>query len=50
MLLPESPQEWLPEGHLAHFISEAIDGLDFGRFHSRCHSEREAVLKEDRRV
>ena len=26
-LLPETLREWLPEGHLAHFISDAIDGL-----------------------
>ncbi len=26
LLLPETLQEWLPEGHLAHFISDAIDG------------------------
>jgi transposase len=35
LLLPESLQEWLPEGHLAHFISDAIDGLDLGAFHAR---------------
>ncbi len=35
MLLPESLQEWLPEGHLAHFISDAVDGLDLGAFHTR---------------
>ena len=35
LLLPESLQEWLPEGHLAHFISDAIDGLDLGAFHVR---------------
>ena len=35
MLLPESLQEWLPEGHLAHFISDAVDGLDLGAFHAR---------------
>jgi transposase len=35
MLLPESLQEWLPEGHLAHFISDTIDGLDLGAFHAR---------------
>ncbi len=35
MLLPETLQEWLPEGHLAHFISDAIDGLDLGAFHAR---------------
>ena len=25
MLLPEALQDWLPEGHLAHFISDAVD-------------------------
>ena len=25
----------MPEGHLAHFISDAIDGLDLGAFHAR---------------
>ena len=39
MLLPESLQEWLPEGHLAHFISDAIDGLDLGAFHARYEKE-----------
>jgi transposase len=35
LLLPQALQEWLPEGHLAHFISDAIDGLDLGAFHAR---------------
>ena len=35
MLLPKSLQEWLPEGHLAHFISDTIDGLDLAAFHAR---------------
>ena len=35
MLLPESLQDWLPEGHLAHFISDTVDGLDLGAFHAR---------------
>ena len=35
LLLPESLQEWLPEGHLAHFISDAVDELDLGAFHAR---------------
>jgi transposase len=35
LLLPESLHEWLPEGHLAHFISDTIDGLDLGAFHVR---------------
>ena len=35
MLLPESLQDWLPEGHLAHFIGDAVDGLDLSAFHAR---------------
>jgi transposase len=35
LLLPEVLQDWLPEGHLAHFISDAIDGLNLGAFHAR---------------
>ena len=35
MLLPEALQDWLPEGHLVHFISDAVDGLDLGAFHAR---------------
>ena len=35
LLLPESLQEWLPKGHLAHFISDAVDGLDLVAFHAR---------------
>jgi len=34
-LLPPALQEWLPEGHLAHFISDTVDTLDLGAFHAR---------------
>ena len=34
-LLPPSPLEWLPEGHLAYFISDTVDGLDLSAFHAR---------------
>lgn len=27
-LLPPSPREWLPEDHLAYFISDTIEALD----------------------
>jgi len=30
-LLPQSPKDWLPEGHLAHFILEVVEELDIGR-------------------
>ena len=35
LLLPEAMQEWLPDGHLAHFISNTVDGLDLSAFHAR---------------
>src|SRR5713101_2651026 len=28
LLLPPSPRDWLPEGHLAYFVSDLIDQLD----------------------
>ena len=28
MLLPPDLREWLPEGHLAHHVSDLVDGLD----------------------
>ncbi len=35
MLLPHALQEWLPEGHLAYYISDSIDSLDLSAFHAR---------------
>ena len=29
-LLPPSPSEWLPEGHLAYFILELVEDIDLG--------------------
>jgi len=34
-LLPPSLREWLPEDHLAHYISETIETLDLGAFYAR---------------
>ena len=34
-LLPPSPSEWLPENHLAYFVSEMIDRLDLQIFYCR---------------
>ena len=34
-LLPPSLSEWLPEGHLAYFISDSVDSLDLSAFHER---------------
>ena len=35
LLLPSSLKEWLPEGHLAWFVSDAVDALDLCAFHAR---------------
>lgn len=35
LLLPEAMQDWLPEGHLAHFISDTVDTLELSAFHAR---------------
>ena len=35
LLLPEAIQDWLPEGHLAHFISDTVDLLELSAFHAR---------------
>jgi transposase len=34
-LLPHALQDWLPEGHLAYFISDTVDSLDLSAFHAR---------------
>ena len=34
-LLPSALQDWLPEGHLAYFVSDTIDALDLSAFHAR---------------
>lgn len=35
LLLPPSLNEWLPEGHLAYFVSDTVDALDLSAFHAR---------------
>jgi len=34
LLLPPSLREWLPQGHLAYFISDVIDLLDLSAFYA----------------
>ena len=35
LLLPPSVRDWLPEGHLAHHVSDLVDGLDLAMFYER---------------
>ena len=34
LLLPPSLREWLPEGHLAWFVIDAVAALDLGAFYA----------------
>jgi transposase len=40
LLLPPSIQEWLPEHHLARFVSEVVDELDLSAIEDRYTEER----------
>lgn len=35
LLMPSSLEDWLPDGHLAYFVSDAIETLDLGAFYAR---------------
>ena len=35
LLLPAALQDWLPQGHLAYYISDTVDSLDLSAFHAR---------------
>ena len=39
LLLPPSLRDWLPEDHLAFFLSDAIDALDLSEFEARYGDE-----------
>ena len=34
LLMPPDVREWLPEGHLAHHVSDLVDGLDLTAFYA----------------
>lgn len=35
MLLPAAPHDWLPAGHLVHFINDTVDALELNAFYAR---------------
>src|SRR5713226_7355910 len=37
LLLPPSLQDWLPEAHLARFVSDVVDGLDLSAIYTAYH-------------
>jgi transposase len=40
LLLPQNVREWLPDGHLAHFVSDVVDQLDLTAIESSYKEER----------
>src|SRR6266699_4762608 len=40
LLLPPSLRDWVPDGHLAHFVSDTVDQLDLKALYAR-YEERE---------
>ena len=40
LLLPAALQEWLPDDHLAYFISDVVDQLDMSEVTARYERER----------
>ena len=40
LLLPQALQDWLPEDHLAYFISDIVDQLDLSEITARYEQER----------
>ena len=50
LLLPQAMQEWLPEGHLAYFISDMADQLDLWEITARYERERRGGVTRHERV
>lgn len=48
-LFPASPRDWLPEGHLAFFISDTVDAVDLQEFYVPYEGDgRTRNIPEDR--
>ena len=39
-LMPPDVREWLPEGHLAWFVIDAVDEMDLDAFYARLSRRR----------
>ena len=49
-LLPPSLSRWLPEGHLAYFVSDVVDQLDLAPMHAEYGDERRGQPPYDPRM
>jgi len=43
-LLPPSVQDWLPEGHLARYVVEVVEGLDLSEL-ERAYAGRGTIRR-----
>ena len=50
LLLPPSVSQWLPEGHLAYFVSDVVDQLDLTPMHAEYGEERRGQPPYDPRM
>ena len=49
-LLPPSLRDWLPEGHLAYFVSDVVDQLDLSAIHAVYEKEKRGQPPYDPRM
>src|SRR5919202_870149 len=49
-LLPPSPREWLPEDHLAYFVSDVVDQLNLSPMHAVYGGEQRGLPPYDPRM
>ena len=45
LLLPAALQEWLPDDHLAYFISDVVDQLDMSKVTARSDARRAGTAR-----
>src|ERR1700736_3484364 len=50
LLLPPSLREWLPENHLAYFVSDVVDQLDLSAMHAVYEKEKRGQPAYDPRL
>jgi len=50
LLLPPSLREWLPENHLAYFVSDVVDQLDLSAMHAVYEKEKRGQPPYDPRL
>jgi transposase len=50
LLLPPSLRDWLPEDHLAYFVSDVVDQLDLTKIHEAYGDEKRGQPPYDPRL